>query len=387
MSWYYGSFACGHEGRVNIIGPTKDRQWKADRQFAGLCPECWEVEKQRRFDEANAKAAAEAAEMELPKLTGSEKQIAWANTIRQDAIKKFERLVEINTKYISDEEIQLLHLLWDRILIKQSSAKYWIDNMRGITTSDVEDEIRNEKAIYEKEQTDAEVPETIKEEALEDMTMRPSEPVTCLVAEIRVKENLITAKLPEKDEDFRLLVKGLGYVWNNGHWARGTGIRNGTPLDRATELGVKLLAAGFPIRVYNDALQEKILAADYEPECSRWIMKNLDTGAFIVKWDRKEEDFYKESKKLPGASWMSGNGMLVPREAFREVLDFSDRYQFKLSQGAKELIAEAQAAFDAAMVADVDAPKKEELPQPGSRPVLTPDQVDGEIDADLRDQD
>ena len=25
MAWYEGTFACGHEGRVNIIGPQKDR--------------------------------------------------------------------------------------------------------------------------------------------------------------------------------------------------------------------------------------------------------------------------------------------------------------------------------------------------------------------------
>lgn len=28
MAWYEGTFSCGHEGRVNIIGPNKDCQWK-----------------------------------------------------------------------------------------------------------------------------------------------------------------------------------------------------------------------------------------------------------------------------------------------------------------------------------------------------------------------
>lgn len=42
MAWYYGTYSCGHEGRVNIIGPTKDRQWKADRHFGHMCPECYE---------------------------------------------------------------------------------------------------------------------------------------------------------------------------------------------------------------------------------------------------------------------------------------------------------------------------------------------------------
>lgn len=34
MAWYYGTFACGHEGRVNIIGPHKDRKWKKERAFS-----------------------------------------------------------------------------------------------------------------------------------------------------------------------------------------------------------------------------------------------------------------------------------------------------------------------------------------------------------------
>ncbi|MEG6613779.1 hypothetical protein V6C42_13065 [Pseudoclostridium thermosuccinogenes] len=44
MAWYYGTYACGHEGRVNIIGPHSSRQWIADRKFEGLCPECYQKE-------------------------------------------------------------------------------------------------------------------------------------------------------------------------------------------------------------------------------------------------------------------------------------------------------------------------------------------------------
>lgn len=38
MAWYEGTFACGHEGRVNIIGPQKDRGYKKERAFSRLCP-------------------------------------------------------------------------------------------------------------------------------------------------------------------------------------------------------------------------------------------------------------------------------------------------------------------------------------------------------------
>lgn len=31
---YSGTFSCGHEGKVNIIGKAKDREWKIERAFS-----------------------------------------------------------------------------------------------------------------------------------------------------------------------------------------------------------------------------------------------------------------------------------------------------------------------------------------------------------------
>ena len=31
---YSGTFSCGHEGKVNIIGKAKDREWKIERKFS-----------------------------------------------------------------------------------------------------------------------------------------------------------------------------------------------------------------------------------------------------------------------------------------------------------------------------------------------------------------
>ncbi len=396
MAWYYGTYSCGHEGRVNVIGKVKDRQWKVDRHFEGLCPECWETEKQKRFDEANAKAAAEAAEMDLPELTGTEKQVAWANTLRQKFISEAEKSIaeyeeKLNHKHFEENPdkkdkalviLDAMHQALDTRLLKETSARFWIDHQYD---GSAEKFLRTvgEKALQPP--PTPEPPTEFKKQALEDMTIRPSKPVTSLVAEIRIKDNLVTAKLPEKNEEFRLLVRGLRFSWENGRWERETYEFTGSAMDRATDLGVKLLAAGFPVRVFDDELQHKILAANYEPECNRWIFR-YETG-FRVWW-RRDEDFYREAKRLPGSKWMSEKrSMYVPSEAFRELQDFAAQYQFRLTEKAQEKLIEAAQAFDAAMVADVSAPEQEPLPQPGSRPVLTVDQVDGEIDADLRDQD
>ena len=80
MAWYYGIYSCGHEGRVNIIGKHSERQWKVDRHFEEICEEC----KAKNREEANRQATKKASEYEFPDLKGTEKQIAWANTIRID---------------------------------------------------------------------------------------------------------------------------------------------------------------------------------------------------------------------------------------------------------------------------------------------------------------
>ena len=88
MAKYIGVYSCGHEGVVNIIGPHKDREWKRERIFSNMCPECYKEYIQKQREEVNKKASEQSEEMELSKLEGTEKQIAWANTLRLDFINK-----------------------------------------------------------------------------------------------------------------------------------------------------------------------------------------------------------------------------------------------------------------------------------------------------------
>lgn len=397
MAKYDVTFSCGHTEIINLVGKVKDRERKIEYFEAhGLCSECWEAQRTRQFEEQNQKAAEEAKEYGLPELTGSEKQVAWAITIRQEFVAQAEKIIayyedkavrpriadDPERKVAAHELIQAMRQVVENRLLAQTSARFWIDNRDNYGVMGLNDwlPLQAEKLLAEPPQV---VPKKVQEQAIEDMTMRPPEPISSLVAEIRIQGKLVTARYPERNEDFRLLLRGLKYTWEGGQWVRKIGTSDGDPMDRATELGVKLLAAGFPARVYDEEMQRRIMAAEYEPECFRWVMKNPPTGKFLVKW--WEGDFYSESKRLPGAKWESRVGMLVPKEAFREVLDFAERYQFKLSSGAHDLVEEARAAFEGAMVAKVSVPGQVAAPMPGSRPVLKAEQVNGEIDADLRD--
>ena len=84
MAWYTVNYKCGHEGRINLVGKTDARYRKLDWMSSHVaCEECQKLE----FAAANVKAAETNAEAGLPSLSGSEKQIAWAESLRQKAYK------------------------------------------------------------------------------------------------------------------------------------------------------------------------------------------------------------------------------------------------------------------------------------------------------------
>lgn len=75
MAKYSIVYACGHEGVCNIYGKHDERQRKIEWLQTQDCPHC-----------RNEKTLQEVAEYELPVLTGSEKQKAWASNIRANWI-------------------------------------------------------------------------------------------------------------------------------------------------------------------------------------------------------------------------------------------------------------------------------------------------------------
>lgn len=86
MSKYDITYACGHDGRIDIAGPYKNREYLAERESRKLCPECYSAKLAADRAAASAAAAEQAKATGLPALTGSAKQIAWAETIRAKAV-------------------------------------------------------------------------------------------------------------------------------------------------------------------------------------------------------------------------------------------------------------------------------------------------------------
>lgn len=52
---YHGTHSCGHEGAIDLIGPTSQREWRSKKYFEGECPDY--LQKLRDAESAAAHSA------------------------------------------------------------------------------------------------------------------------------------------------------------------------------------------------------------------------------------------------------------------------------------------------------------------------------------------
>ncbi|WP_040328391.1 hypothetical protein [Clostridium ihumii] len=363
MSWYYGTFSCGHEGRVNIIGPNKNRQWKADKRFEGKCEECYAKWLQEERERINKEALEKAVEMELPELTGTEKQISWGNTIRDkfidkidyylnniDRVKedlKFNRIEDLSKKEISSIAENLNDIM-DYILVQKTKSTWFIDNRDSLVDALLK--------IYREMEAKDDLKELLEQQIIKEGTISPSNVVHNGIVNINADENLITASY-EKNEDFRLILKDLKYSWKNGRWEREISESTGSYIDRAAELGNRLLNEGFSISIQDKDIREKAVNGDFEYECDRWIYGRANTSKFAIRWQGYDRNLYDDAKGLPGARWENG-AMLVDISHFEEVEEFAELFEFKFSQKAVSLIDKYKEELTKVDTVDVEEVEK-----------------------------
>jgi len=139
MAKYTITRRCGHDEAHNICGPVEERDGKAEWLESGLCRECWLKEQAEARQAANVIAAAANKGNGLPTLSGSPKQVDWAEIIRA------EKLREIDTHYAQmlqkwasmdlttsqTEQIERGKVMFATglaALKSESRAAWWIDN-------------------------------------------------------------------------------------------------------------------------------------------------------------------------------------------------------------------------------------------------------------------
>lgn len=87
MAKYDVTYSCGHSATVELFGKNADREsklkWMAEK---GLCPECYKAFLRQEDKEAAEEVLSES-KLTLPALTGTEKQIAYAEELRNRYIR------------------------------------------------------------------------------------------------------------------------------------------------------------------------------------------------------------------------------------------------------------------------------------------------------------
>lgn len=383
MAKYNVTRACGHGEVVNLVGRHRDREWRLENvEPSKLCYECYQQKLAEDREKQNREAAEAAKDMHLPALAGTEKQVAWAETIRQQLLADLDTFIYKTTR--GEMNPQLFAAL-EQIKSK-TEARWWIDRR----SMDMSYEFRRmlEDAAKEARVAMLQPPKEVIAEVKAEATIRPENPITETVAEIKVLDSAVEIDFPEKRDDFREIVKKqLRMKWSGSFWRRKLSTKNGTPEDRAAETGHRLLAAGFVIRIYDAEVRARAIAGEYEAECTRWVMvRKADAkypGYFAISWSR-DEDFYKAAKRIGGSRWSSPS-VVVPPEQFAEVLDFASMYGFKFSETAQEAAEVARMSKESVLVARVDAPAKKVKVVATGRPAVLEVPEEMSIDDEFRD--
>lgn len=142
MAKYTVNHSCGHDEVVQLVGKHAER----DRKLAWLatqdCSEC----RKAAFNSANAARAEQVKGSfgsEWPALTGSEKQVAWAETIRasllpaatatmietEGRMEEARASGQYSAEQVAEAEV-MLGLMGDTLhyIRNQASSRFWIDN-------------------------------------------------------------------------------------------------------------------------------------------------------------------------------------------------------------------------------------------------------------------
>lgn len=365
MAWYYGTYSCGHEGRVNIIGPHKDREWKKERAFSHPCYECRRKEREERIQKENEESAKLSKEYDFPELTGSEKQIAWANTIRINLFKKADELLEElkeskkkEAYFRSTETGQKIFISSDEMIdmidvgfFEHVDAKFWIEHRYNLVCvlTVFFDEL-------EKRKEEASIPDEVKEEIareIESLTSRPECSTKPGVVEIKFTKTSIHLCYP-KDDDFITIVKKYHYSWE-GVWCRKITELTGDFSDRAGEIGNVLLSNGFTVKFPDAVSKEKAVSGTFIPECNRWILKYSDNELAIRWWYFQSDTLYNAARAIPGAHWRDRK-MIVSVEFYNELQEFADTMNFQFAKAAVEIIEKYKKVEESYTIDKVSVP-------------------------------
>jgi len=349
MAWYEVNYSCGHSDRIQLYGKHTEREKRIKYLEGTLCPDCY-------WKKIQEETKQTTKEFEMPELTGTPKQVQWANTIRADTIKA---IVERKDEYVNKSDITEFDEILGCLISNFRDAGWWIDS-RNVSNNSILAQAQESLRQAPKR----EAMKTVEAEALEEATVYPEKQIISTPATIEIRENTIYVFF-EKELTLINLMKLNKYKWNGSKWAREIVKTNGAVVDRAAEIGNKLLLAGAPIRIINNEARQKAIDGTYEKEHLRWISRQINSGRLVIRHELSDY-LYNQSKQITGAKYDKDfHAVIVDPMYYEEINIFAKTHGFRFTDAAQEQMDKERQARENAKTIRPVAPKGEEIGKEG----------------------
>ena len=332
------TYSCGHNGRIDLGGRTKDREYYLRREAEKLCPECQAKQDEKDFEEVRKSWE----EKGLPALTGTTKQILWADQIRNAAIEEAYKALEMLKRMIekrpdrvrpdATEYVANFEKVKQFDLNEHKKASFWIES--GMGMGHRMEKIWNERRL--------EVLPVGKQE--DKRIAEPEKKKTESVAEISVivNENGVSLLKVDSPKDNIIIdtVKGADFYWSSKRsaWSDRIDEKYASPEDAQAYIAAKLLDAGVAVKATESVIL-KAVSGDYQPKMLRFVFYNSTKDVFDIEFPYGSD--CKETVRSMGARWDSDVwAYRLKGTEWRKVEDLAGLYGFGLYSSTKKHIEE-----------------------------------------------
>ncbi len=334
---------CERCGAAFYVEATRASRKSADEWeewAAGNYTVCRECEA-KEYAELAEKAAKQAQEDGLPALRGTERQVAWAEQIRQNKLVVLNALADELVEKGKPKAAQKAASVTEYIMHTKAAARWWIDNLDTTARRLVEENYEAAKEAEVVQLAQGAVQSGVTAEASAEDTVIHPENERYGTVNVVVSESKVEAHYP-KDETFRGVVKAAGYEWDSvGRcWCKVITSTTGAAVDRAAELMNTMLDKGFAVDCKSAEAREKAISGTFEPECRRWVKLRTSgqyNGWLAIAIPRRGEDdaqmLYDAARRIKGSKWNSGS-VVVPVAQWALVEDFAGIYGYRISDSA-----------------------------------------------------
>lgn len=375
---YEVTHSCGHTKVHDIIGKRDKREWRIGRLESEICVDCLAEEHAKE----NARNAQKNAEAGLPELTGTPKQIAWAETIRQkchqdfayfdlfvqhatgyrdmsdvsaseratcdvfamgmaEYLQKSEAVISKEARlWLKNKETrqELLQKVIEMVWTETDSSSFWINYRTNINK-----ELGRlmgqyvARIVADTPYDDDEEQRTLMREAMIEATIYPSGPTDKLVVEVKVGGDSITLVGQPSQTLYRELVGDIGFAGAGVDTYRLTlQEHHGNIDDLSAELVAKFLEKGYPVRCFDEHIKQKALAGDYEPYNKRWISQTKRDDQYIVIPHFGDDILYHKIRAIRGCKW--DDACIVPIECYEDILGFAKINNYRFTKKIQALL-------------------------------------------------